>query len=184
MLSAVKVGSLTMSMAVPAWYSNFMKRSTPSPCPISSARSKRLRTALDGSIGTEIGKLGDGAGSRCSAIGSSRPAYRHKVRPIEKPADCQGLKIRVINSQVYIQAFRAMGASTVAMDPSEPMSGTAAKRHRRLRVSAARSRRLQALRGPEIPLARRPQYRLLHQLDQQGRLGRSLAEEQGIITRR
>jgi TRAP-type transport system periplasmic protein len=29
------------------------------------------------------------------------------------------LKIRVINSQVYIQTFRALGATAVAMDPSE-----------------------------------------------------------------
>ena len=35
------------------------------------------------------------------------------------PADCAGLKIRVINSQVYIQTFRALGATAVAMDPSE-----------------------------------------------------------------
>jgi C4-dicarboxylate-binding protein DctP len=41
------------------------------------------------------------------------------VRPVNKPADCQGLKLRVINSQVYIQTFRALGASTVALDPSE-----------------------------------------------------------------
>ena len=32
---------------------------------------------------------------------------------------CAGLKIRVINSQVYIQTFRALGATAVAMDPSE-----------------------------------------------------------------
>jgi TRAP-type C4-dicarboxylate transport system substrate-binding protein len=43
----------------------------------------------------------------------------NKVRPVNKPADCAGLKIRVINSQVYIQTFRALGATAVAMDPSE-----------------------------------------------------------------
>ena len=43
----------------------------------------------------------------------------NKIRPINKPTDCQGLKVRVINSQVYIQTFRALGASTVSLDPSE-----------------------------------------------------------------
>ncbi len=61
----------------------------------------------------------------------------NKVRPINVPADCQGLKLRVINSQVYIQAFRALGASTVAMDPRRAVRGHAAGRGRRLRVSVA-----------------------------------------------
>jgi tripartite ATP-independent transporter DctP family solute receptor len=120
MLSAVKVGSLTMSMAVPAWYSNFMKPIDAFTLPYLVSSQQRLRTALDGVIGAEIGKLGDGAGFK--VLGYWLIGGRHivnKVRPIEKPADCQGLKIRVINSQVYIQAFRAMGASTVAMDPAE-----------------------------------------------------------------
>jgi len=43
----------------------------------------------------------------------------NKLRAVQKPADCQGLKLRVINSPVYLQTFRALGASPVAMDPSE-----------------------------------------------------------------
>jgi tripartite ATP-independent transporter DctP family solute receptor len=120
MLSAVKVGSLTMSMAVPAWYSNFMKPIDVFTLPYLVSSQDRLRTALAGTIGSEIGKLGDGAGFK--VLGYWLAGGRHivnKVRPIEKPDDLQGLKIRVINSQVYIQTFRAMGASTVSMDPAE-----------------------------------------------------------------
>jgi len=120
MLSAVKVGSLTMSMAVPAWYSNFMKPIDAFTLPYLVSSQQRLRIALDGAVGKEIETLGDGAGFK--VLGYWLIGGRHivnKVRPIEKPSDCQGLKIRVINSQVYIQAFRAMGASTVAMDPAE-----------------------------------------------------------------
>jgi C4-dicarboxylate-binding protein DctP len=120
MLSAVKTGSLTMSMAVPAWYSNFMKPIDAFTLPYIVASQQRLRTGLDGQVGAEIVKMGEGAGFQVLGywlIGSRNIV--NKVRPVEKPADLQGLKIRVINSQVYIQSFRAMGASTVAMDPAE-----------------------------------------------------------------
>ena len=120
MLSQLKVGTLTMSMAVPAWYSNFMKPIDAFTLPYLVSSSAKLKTALDGNVGKEITKLGHGAGFQ--VFGYWLLGGRHivnKVRPVNVPADCAGLKLRVINSQVYIQAFRALGASTVAMDPAE-----------------------------------------------------------------
>jgi len=120
MLSQLKVGSLTMSMAVPAWYSNFMKPIDAFTLPYIVSSPERLKSALDGNVGKEITKMGQGAGFQ--VFGYWLLGGRHivnKVRPVNVPADCQGLKLRVINSQVYIQAFRALGASTVAMDPAE-----------------------------------------------------------------
>ena len=120
MLSAVQVGSLPITMAVPAWYSKFMKPIDAFTLPYIVASPDRLRPAIGGKLGQEIAKLGEAAGFQ--VIGYWLIGGRHlvnRVRPINTPADCAGLKIRVINSQVYIQSFRALGASTVAMDPSE-----------------------------------------------------------------
>ena len=120
MLSATQVGSLTLTMAVPAWYSNFMKPIDAFTLPYIVSSPERLKASLDGVLGKEISRMGDAAGFH--VLGYWLIGARHivnKVRPVNKPADCQGLKIRVINSQVYIQAFRALGASTVALDPSE-----------------------------------------------------------------
>ena len=120
MLSATKVGSLHLTMAVPAWYSNFMKPIDAFTLPYIVSSPERLKSALDGNVGKEITKMGQGAGFQ--VFGYWLLGGRHivnKVRPVNVPADCQGLKLRVINSQVYIQAFRALGASTVAMDPAE-----------------------------------------------------------------
>jgi len=145
MLSAVKVGSLTMSMAVPAWYSNFMKPIDAFTLPYLVSSQQRLRFALDGAVGKEIETLGDGAGFK--VLGYWLIGGRHivnKVRPIEKPSDCQGLKIRVINSQVYIQAFRRWAPARSRWTRPSSMSACS-RRHRRLRVSVARPRRLQAL---------------------------------------
>jgi C4-dicarboxylate-binding protein DctP len=120
MLSATKVGSLHLTMAVPAWYSNFMKPIDAFTLPYIVSSPERLKAALDGSLGKEVERMGDAAGFH--VLGYWLIGSRHivnKIRPINKPADCQGLKVRVINSQVYIQAFRALGASTVSLDPSE-----------------------------------------------------------------
>jgi tripartite ATP-independent transporter DctP family solute receptor len=120
MLSATQVGSLTLTMAVPAWYSNFMKPIDAFTLPYIVSSSDKLKASLDGVLGKEVARLGDGAGFH--VLGYWLIGARHivnKIRPVTKPADCQGLKVRVINSQVYIQAFRALGASTVALDPSE-----------------------------------------------------------------
>ena len=120
MLSQTQVGSLTLSMAVPAWYSNFMKPVDAFTLPYIVSSAEKLKAGLDGTLGKEIARMADGVGFH--VIGYWLIGSRHivnKIRPVNVPADCQGLKLRVINSQVYIQAFRALGASTVAMDPSE-----------------------------------------------------------------
>ena len=120
MLSATQVGSLPITMAVPAWYSKFMKPIDAFTLPYIVSSPERLRSAIDGVLGKEIAKMGEAAGFQ--VIGYWLIGGRHivnRVRAVNTPADCAGLKLRVINSQVYIQSFRALGASTVAMDPSE-----------------------------------------------------------------
>jgi TRAP-type C4-dicarboxylate transport system substrate-binding protein len=43
----------------------------------------------------------------------------NNVRPIRKPEDLAGLKIRVITSPVFIETFKALGANPVGMDAAE-----------------------------------------------------------------
>ncbi len=120
MLSSVQVGSLQMTMAVSAWYSKFIKPLDAFTLPYLVSSADRLHTALGGPLGQRISEMGDAAGFQM--IGYWLIGGRHivnKIRPVNRPADCAGLKLRVINSQVYIQTFRALGATAVAMDPSE-----------------------------------------------------------------
>ncbi len=120
MLSNVKSGSQSFGMAVPAWFSNFIKPMDAFTLPYIVSSPERLKSALDGKVGQKIAEMAEGAGFE--TLGYWLMGGRHivnKVRPVNRPADCVGLKIRTINSQVYIQSFRALGASTVAMDPSE-----------------------------------------------------------------
>jgi C4-dicarboxylate-binding protein DctP len=120
MLSSVQTGSLQMTMAVSAWYSKFMKPLDAFTLPYMVPSAEKLQAALGGALGQRIAGMGEATGFQI--IGYWLIGGRHivnKLRPVNKPADCAGLKIRVINSQVYIQTFRALGATAVAMDPSE-----------------------------------------------------------------
>jgi tripartite ATP-independent transporter DctP family solute receptor len=120
MMSATQTGSLQMTMAVSAWFSKFMKPLDAFTLPYIVPSADRLQTALNGALGQKIAAMGESTGFQM--VGYWLIGGRHivnKVRPIHTPSDCAGLKIRVINSQVYIQMFRALGATAVAMDPSE-----------------------------------------------------------------
>jgi tripartite ATP-independent transporter DctP family solute receptor len=120
MLQSVQAGSLTMSMAVPAWYSNHMKPVDAFTLPYLVSNHEKLKAALDGKLGKEVERMGEGVGFKIFGywlLGSRHIVNR--IRAVNKPEDCKGLKLRVINSQVYMQTFRALGANPVAMDPSE-----------------------------------------------------------------
>jgi tripartite ATP-independent transporter DctP family solute receptor len=120
MLQSVQAGSLTMSMAVPAWYSSHMKPLDAFTLPYLVGNEDKLRPALEGPLGREIAKYADEKNFK--VVGYLLLGSRHIVNkrgPVHKPADCQGLKLRVINSPVYLQTFRALGANPIAMDPSE-----------------------------------------------------------------
>ncbi len=120
MLQSVQAGSLDFSMAVPAWYSSFVKEMNVFALPYLVGSQEKLRTALDGEIGAEIARMTEAAGLR--VFGYWFMGQRHivnRVRAVHKPADTTGLKLRVINNEVHMATFKALGASPVAMDPSE-----------------------------------------------------------------
>jgi len=120
MLSAVQLGTLSITLAVPAWYSNFIKQMDVFTLPYLVESPQKLREGLDGAFGDHMKTYADAAGFKL--LGWWLMGSRHmvnNVRPIYKPADMAGLKMRVISSQVYIEAFRALGASPVALDSAE-----------------------------------------------------------------
>jgi tripartite ATP-independent transporter DctP family solute receptor len=120
MLQSVQAGSLDFSMAVPAWYSNFIKPMDVFTLPYIVESPERLRTALGGDIGKKIEEMGTGVGFHIFGYWLLGPRnIVNRLRAVEKPEDCKGLKLRVINSKVYMATFRALGANPVAMDPSE-----------------------------------------------------------------
>jgi C4-dicarboxylate-binding protein DctP len=120
MLSSVQAGSLDFTLAVPAWYSNFIKPMDVFTLPYLVKSQDLLRPALDGALGEKISQFAEQEGFKI--VGFWLMGGRHivnRVREVSTPDQMDGLKVRVINSQVYMQTYRAMGANPVAMDPSE-----------------------------------------------------------------
>lgn len=119
-LTNVQLGTQAMAAAVPAWYSNFVKPMDVFTLPYIVGSAEKLRAAVDGPFGTRMKGMMEQASLK--VIGTWLIGGRHIVNArheVYSPAEMQGLKIRVISSQVYIEAFRALGASPVALDPSE-----------------------------------------------------------------
>jgi C4-dicarboxylate-binding protein DctP len=120
MLTAVQLGTLSMTNATPAWYSNFIRQMDVFTLPFLISSPDKLRTAFDGPFGGKIEEVSEAAGFKI--LGSWLMGERHmlnNVHPINTPADVASLKFRVISSQVYLQAFRTMGANPVALDSAE-----------------------------------------------------------------
>lgn len=120
MLSSVQVGSLSMSLAVPAWYSNLIKPMNVFTLPFLVGSPDKLRPALDGKLGAAIQPKAEAAGFHL--LGWWLMGARHmvnNVHPIFTPADVTGLKMRVISSPVYIQMFRLLGADPIVVDSAE-----------------------------------------------------------------
>jgi tripartite ATP-independent transporter DctP family solute receptor len=79
-----------------------------------------MRRALDGEPGRQVlASL-----SRHSLIGlafydSGARSFYNTKRPIERPEDMRGLKLRVQNSDLYVALIRALGADATPMDLGE-----------------------------------------------------------------
>jgi len=75
---------------------------------------------LDGPIGRAL--LDSFSGKGIKGLAFWENGFRHvtnNVRPIEKPEDLRGIKIRTMENRVHLAAFRAFGASPTPMAWSE-----------------------------------------------------------------
>lgn len=120
MLQQVQLGSLSMSIAVPAWFAGFAKQMDVFSLPYLVSSQDRLRQALDGPFGARMAGYADGVGFKMMGWWVMGPRQMaNNLRPIHKPSDLQGMKVRVINSPVFIKTFTALGANPVGLDSAE-----------------------------------------------------------------
>ena len=120
MLTNVQLGTQSMLITVPAWYSNFIKQMDVLSLPFIVSSSDKIRTAMEGDLGARLNKYANEAGFQFLAPWMNGPRHIvNNIRPVHAPKDIAGMKLRVISSQVYLQEFRTLGANPVAMDYSE-----------------------------------------------------------------
>jgi C4-dicarboxylate-binding protein DctP len=81
---------------------------------------QRLRIALESPWGLKMMALTEPAGFKVLGQWSAGPRHMmNNVRPIQKPEDLAGMKMRVISSPVFIEIFKALGANPVGLDGAE-----------------------------------------------------------------
>jgi tripartite ATP-independent transporter DctP family solute receptor len=76
------------------------------------------------------GPIGDGFFKEMEKLGWKGLAYGERgfrnltnsVRPVEKPEDIKGLKVRVMQNPIYIDSFTALGANAVPMAWTEALT--------------------------------------------------------------
>ncbi len=120
MLTSVQLGTQSMLITVPAWYSSFVKQMDVFTLPFLVGSPEKLRSALEGSFGNKIEGHARDAGFQIVGYWLTGPRHMlNNVRPIKTVADMAGLKMRIISSQVYMAAFRSLGANPAALDYAE-----------------------------------------------------------------
>ena len=88
-----------------------------------------MRKVIDGEIGKELlGKIT--ANPNANLVGlawmdSGTRSVFNKVRPITKPEDLKGLKIRMMGNPIYVDSMNALGGTGVAMGMPEVYNGIA-----------------------------------------------------------
>lgn len=78
--------------------------------------NRQAHAVLDGDVGKKL--IADLAAKGIVGLGFAEGGFRNvinNVRPVHTPADLKGIKLRVQPSDLFIAAFRALGANPVPM---------------------------------------------------------------------
>src|SRR5437667_794100 len=81
-----------------------------------------MRKVIDGPIGTELlDKISANPNTRIIALGwmdaGTRNVYANK--PVTKPADLKGMKVRMMGNPIFVETMNAMGGNGIAMGFNE-----------------------------------------------------------------
>ncbi len=116
MVEGLQLGSLEMTLTSTGPLGNFVPQVKLFNLPFLFKDRESCYKVLDGEIGEDIAKLFLNVGIR--SLGWYENGFRNitnSKRAIEKPADMEGLKIRVMEDDVFILTMKALGASPLPM---------------------------------------------------------------------
>ena len=86
--------------------------------------SQAAFNALDGDVGKELAEKVKSKGIDILGYSYNGPrSTTSKVKPIEKPEDLQGLKMRVMESPIFIDYYKTLGANPTPMSFTELYTG-------------------------------------------------------------
>ena len=123
-IQGVMDGTIDLSAHSNIIYSNFDKRLNVVSLPFLFSSFDEVDAKLDGDAGKAVGEVVESMGLHL--LGVAENGFRHptnSVRPIEKLADMQGLKLRVAGSDLLNAEYDAWGANWTNANWSEVYTG-------------------------------------------------------------
>lgn len=115
MIEGLQLGTIDIALVASGPVSSFVPEIGIVDLPYLFTSSEHAYKVLDGEIGQKLLAKLDGTG--IVGLGFMENGWRNLTAntKVEKPEQLQGLKIRLMENQVHMAAFEAMGASPVAM---------------------------------------------------------------------
>ncbi len=119
LLEQLQMGTLEMAISSSAFLGAFTDSTALLDLPYLFSSNEAAEEVLDGEVGQEIFKNLESSGFK--GMTWMATGWRHLTanKEVRKPEDMKGLKIRVMENQMHIDHFNALGASAVPMAFSE-----------------------------------------------------------------
>lgn len=123
LLEGMQIGTVDMGVITNGPVANFVEEIAVFELPFLFPSPEAAYKVLDGEIGQEL--LTALERVNLKGLAYAERGFRNltnSVRPVQSPADMEGLKIRVMENPVYIDTFQSLGANTVPMAWTEALT--------------------------------------------------------------
>ena len=123
MLESMQMGTLDAGIITSGPFVNFVPEFGVLDLPFLFPNNEAAYKVLDGEVGKEI--LTKLEAKDLKGLAYAERGFRNltnSVRPVKTAADVEGLKIRVMENEVYIASFNALGVNTVPMAWTEALT--------------------------------------------------------------
>ena len=116
MLEGMRMGTMDMGIITSGPFVNFVPEFGVLDMPFLFSNPSQAHKVLDGEVGREIlAKLEE---VNIKGLAYAERGFRNltnNVRPVHAAGDAKGLKVRVMENEVYTSSFRALGVNAVPM---------------------------------------------------------------------
>lgn len=116
LMESLQIGNIDLTVITASDINQFVPEMAVQDLPYLFLSWEHVEAFLNSEAATDLYKLTDSVGM--STLSFMPRGFRHvasNVKPIYTPADIEGLKIRVAESEVYLDTFRALGTNAQAM---------------------------------------------------------------------
>ncbi|MFC4208223.1 TRAP transporter substrate-binding protein [Vreelandella malpeensis] len=123
LLEGMQIGTVDMGVITNGPVANFVDEFSVFELPFLFPDAESAYQVLDGEIGQEI--LDKLEGVNLKGLAFAERGFRNITNsrnPISEPSDLDGLRLRVIENEVYVDTFRTLGANAVPMAWTETLT--------------------------------------------------------------